>query len=240
MPGLGGCMVSPTNARYIYQDGQYGVIGIPHNSPYGMKNYEKQARELMAKHFPEGYEIVRTEEVVEGQRVLDRSRSRQIETEPSIGALDQKIKLGRLAETSSTQQKDSVPITESRIIYKKRDADPPISLSGFSEKTSELPEFYLDPNDLMRARAKFEIAAAKEGKTAAAIVAAKPAETPAKTADASAQKASTEVKKSGIGAAIVSACVPRYTHESFCLWVQHSCRTFKKSRPPCHGTKHRT
>ena len=208
---VGGCMMAPVNARYIYQDGNYGVIGVPHNSPYGMKNYEKQARELMARHFPEGYEIVRTEEVVEGQRVLDRSRSRQLETEPTISALDQKIKLGRLAETDSTQQKDSLPITESRIIYKRRSAEDPVTLTGFAEKPTGIPEFYLDPNELMRARAKVEIAEAKEGKKPGTTLAAKstdpptpakPADPATKTADASSksvdpstQKTSLDVKK---------------------------------------------
>jgi hypothetical protein len=207
-------MMSQPDARYIYQDGQFGVIGIPQNSPYGLKNYERQARELMAKHFPEGYEIVRTEEVVEGQRVLDRNRSRQLETEPTISALDQKIKLGKLAETSSTQQKDSIPITESRIIYKRRTADNPISLSGFAETGSVLPEYYLDPNELIRARAKVEIAEAQtKGKAATTTVAAKTPAPPApgtvkppetsqttaiagtKSVDPAAQKASNEVKK---------------------------------------------
>lgn len=203
IPSFGGCMTTPTNARYIYQDGEYGVIGIPQNSPFGRRNYEHQAKELMRKHFPEGYEIVRAEEVVEGQRVLDRSRSRQIETEPSISALDQHIKLGRLSDSSSIQTKDSTPITESRIIYKRRkSSDDVVTVSGFSEKAAQFPELYLDPNELMRARAKFEIAEAKEGRKTTTTIAAKSTDatakgaTPApKSVDPSTQKASIEVKK---------------------------------------------
>jgi hypothetical protein len=64
----------------------------------------------MTIHFPEGHEIVRAEEVVEGQRVLDKSRMSQIETDPTISAFNQKINLGKIAQTNSTQQKNSLPI----------------------------------------------------------------------------------------------------------------------------------
>ena len=219
LPTLGGCMMRQPDARYIYQDGQFGVIGVPQNSPFGLKNYEKQARELMAKHFPDGFEVVRAEEVVEGQRVLDRNRSAQLETEPTIGALNQKIKLGRVAESISTQQKDSVAITESRIIYKKRSPETPFAADGFAAKASLVPELYLDPNELMRAHAQVEIAEAKKGKaagttttaiaatstttagtttttTAAATAPASTADpAPAPKTDSSVQRASVDVKK---------------------------------------------
>ena len=118
--GLAGCMTQP-DARYIYQDGEFGVIGIPQNSPFGRKDYRKQADDLMTRHFPDGHEIVRAEEVVEGQRVLDKSRKSEFETDPAISALratsgDQSS--GKIAQATSIQQKDSLPILESRIIYK--------------------------------------------------------------------------------------------------------------------------
>ena len=62
-----GCSAGP-DARYDYQDGQYGVIGIPKNTTKGPKDFRKQAVALMEQHFPEGYEIVRAEEVVESKR----------------------------------------------------------------------------------------------------------------------------------------------------------------------------
>jgi hypothetical protein len=160
---LAGCMAQP-NARYIYQDGEYGVIGIPQNSPFGRKDYQKQAEELMAKHFPNGYEIVRAEEVVEGQRVLDLSRSSQIETDPAINALNQRINLGKVAETTSTQQKDSLPILESRIIYKRKSADGPPGANGFSAVSTAMLPLYLDPNEMARSRAKLELANLKQAK----------------------------------------------------------------------------
>jgi hypothetical protein len=163
---LAGCMASP-NARYIYQDGEYGVIGIPQNSPYGRKDYLKQAEDLMARHFPQGHEIVRAEEVVEGQRVLDLSRSSQIETDPTISALNQRINVGKLAETSSSQQKDSLPILESRIIYKRKSTGDLSNSSGFSTLSTLMPPLYLDPNEMARCREKIELAGLRATKASA-------------------------------------------------------------------------
>ena len=75
---VSGCM-TPPDARYVYQDGQYGVIGIPRNTSLGKKDYRAQAYELMARHFPEGFEIVRAEEVVEGERTLDTARKVELD-----------------------------------------------------------------------------------------------------------------------------------------------------------------
>jgi hypothetical protein len=160
---LCGCKSQP-DARYIYQDGDFGVIGIPQNSPFGRKDYRHQAEELMARHFPGGYEIVRAEEVVEGQRVLDKSRKSEIETDPSISALDQKINLGKLAQTTSTQQKDSLPILESRIIYRRRMHDEPPGANGFTALATYIPHLYLDPNEMARCRERIEVAEMKKAK----------------------------------------------------------------------------
>lgn len=156
-----GCMMQP-DARYVYQDGQYGVIGIPENTKFGRKNFQAQAHELMRQHFPDGYEIVRSEEVVEGQRSLDTGRKTEFATEPSINALDQMIKLGRLAETRSIEQKDSIPILESRIIYKRKSAEGPQGANGFAALASAKPEFYIDPNEMTRCKSLQIIADAKK------------------------------------------------------------------------------
>ncbi len=118
----------------------------------------------MRRHFPDGYEIVRAEEVVEGQRVLDLSRIAQIETDPTINALDQKINLGKVAETSSAQQKDSLPILESRIIYKRKSYEGPSGANGFAAVSSLAPSLYLDPNEMARGRNKLELANLKTPK----------------------------------------------------------------------------
>ncbi len=160
-----GCRSQP-DARYIYQDGEFGVIGIPQNSPYGRKDYRKQAEELMTRHFPEGHEIVRAEEVVEGQRVLDKSRKSEFETDPAISALNQKINLGKVAQTTSSQQKDSLPILESRIIYKRKAEKGPNGSNGFSAIATLIPDLYLDPNEMARCREKIELAELKKPKPA--------------------------------------------------------------------------
>ena len=174
-PVLVGCM-GRSDARYIYQDGEYGVIGIPQNSPFGKKDYRKQAEELMTRHFPEGHEIVRAEEVVEGQRVLDKSRKSEFETDPAISALNQRINIGRIAQSTSTQQKDSLPILESRIIYRRKPVQGPIGANGFSAVATVMPELYLDPNEMARCREKIELAEMKKARSTTVVVKTKDAE----------------------------------------------------------------
>ena len=136
----------------------------------------------MARHFPEGHEIVRAEEVVEGQRVLDKSRKSEIETDPAISALNQKINFGKLAQTTSTQQKDSLPILESRIIYRRKAAQGPKGANGFSAVATMIPEFYLDPNEMARCRERIELAEMKKPKPV--TMAEKPKDSEAKQASA--------------------------------------------------------
>lgn len=162
-----GCASQP-EARYVYQDGEFGVIGVPLNSPFGRKNYLKQAHELMTRHFPDGYEVVRAEEVVEGQRVLDTGLKTEFETEPSLKALDQMIKLGKLDRMTSVQQKDQVPILESRIIYKRRTPEMRHGANGFAAMASITPKYYIDPNESARCVANELMAEAKKCQLAAA------------------------------------------------------------------------
>jgi hypothetical protein len=156
-PAFAGCR-SQTDARYIYQDGEFGVIGIPQNSPFGKKDYRKQAEELMIRHFPDGHEIVRAEEVVEGQRVLDKSKKSEFETDPAISALNQRINFGKIAQSTATMQKDSLPILESRIIYKRKTEKGSNGLNGFSSVATLVPKLYLDPNEMARCRERLELA----------------------------------------------------------------------------------
>jgi hypothetical protein len=155
--GVAGCM-SPPDARYVYQDGQYGVIGIPRNTSIGKKDYRAQAYELMAKHFPEGYEIVRAEEVVEGDRTLDTARKVELDSEPGVAALNQMIKVGKFAKSTSLDQKDSIKITESRILYRRKPDGPPTGHDGFTALANLSPEFYIDPNDQVRKGVKEALA----------------------------------------------------------------------------------
>ncbi len=156
-----GCTSQPV-ARYVYQDRQYGVIGIPRNTPLGKTNYLEEARMLMTRHFPEGYEIVRAEEVVEGERTLDTAIKKELEGDPGFLALNQMLKVGKFARSSSLDQKDITHITESRIIYKRRDLDKPSTVPGFAASASLGPELYLDPNNMARHDVKDLLMAAKK------------------------------------------------------------------------------
>ena len=158
--GAGGCMSSP-DARYVYQDGEFGVVGIPRNSPYGRKNCDIQARELMTRHFPEGFEIVRAEEVVEGERTLDTAIKKDLETEPGLTAFNQILKIGKFARSTSLDEKDVTHITESRIIYRRKRDGKATGSDGFANLANQTPSLYLDPNEVARRMDKEALLVAK-------------------------------------------------------------------------------
>jgi hypothetical protein len=156
-----GCATTP-DARYVYQDGEYGVIGIPRNSPLGRKDYREEAYHLMSLHFPEGFEIVRAEEVVEGERVFEAARRLEVDSEPGVSALNQILKIGKFAKSTAIDQKDTVHITESRIIYRRKHDGKSTGHDGFSAIATATPEFYLDPNQAVRKMALEAILVAKK------------------------------------------------------------------------------
>ncbi len=169
-----GCAASG-QARYVYQDGQYGVVGIPENTSVWPSYYRAQADVLMQKHFPDGFEVVRAEEVVEGSRTLtvNGTNSAQLDTEGPVPL----IKVGKVGRTATRTQADSVKIKECRIIYKKSGCSVAEPEFGFAESATLTPEPYLDPNAEARKHvvakpadeskiadtAKLAEAAAKEG-----------------------------------------------------------------------------
>jgi hypothetical protein len=138
-----GCATSG-QARYVYQDGQFGVIGIPENTSAWPTYYRAQADVLMQKHFPEGFEVVRAEEVEEGSRTLtvNGTNSAQLDTEGPVPL----IKVGKIGRTATRTQADSVKIKECRIVYKKAGCTAIEPEFGFAEIASQTPEPYLDPN----------------------------------------------------------------------------------------------
>ncbi len=144
-----GCM-KPIVARYVYQDHDFGVVAIPINTYLGKVSFRDEAEELMARHFPDGYEIVRAEEVNEGERILDVGKKTEFETNPNLTALNQMIKLGKLDQTTSFEQKDKIQVRECRIIYKRRSSKSPVSMGQFASMTSLNPRFYIDPNEMLR------------------------------------------------------------------------------------------
>ena len=164
-------------ARYVYQDGEFGVVAIPVNTYQEKMDYRAQAEALMARHFPDGYQIVRAEEVNEGERLLDLGRKTEIASEPQLTALNQMIKLGKLNRTTSYEEKDKLQVRECRIIYKKRSARTPSPAAQFADVASLTPPLYLDPNEIMRHQVEAEL-----------VAKAKPA--PKKSDDPQTQKAS--------------------------------------------------
>jgi hypothetical protein len=139
-------------ARYVYQDGQFGVVGIPSNTERWPTHYRTQAEELMARHFPQGYEIVRAEEVVEGSRVLTTHGSGTAEV--GAGLPLPVLKIGTIGLSSSRNQADSVKIKECRILYKKAEPGGAPKGERFAEQASLTPTTYLDPNALARKQAE--------------------------------------------------------------------------------------
>ena len=132
-----GC-VGVGDARYVYQDGQFGVVGIPSNTETWPHHYRAQAEDLMKAHFPDGYAIVRAEEVVEGSRTLVLDGKTTAEVAPGVAA-----HLGRIATVGRTKgrtQSDSVKIKECRILYRKAaDSDTP---EGFAADPAQGPACY--------------------------------------------------------------------------------------------------
>jgi len=179
--GLSGCGQPPV-ARYVYQDGEFGVVAIPVNTSLDEANYRGQAEALMARHFPEGYEIVRAEEVNEGERTLDVGKKTELETDPSLRAWDQMIKLGKLNRSTSFEEKEKLQLRECRIIYKRRSAQARGGHGEFSALAALSPPFYVDPNELMRRQIKVDLLA-------------KASSTGKKTLDESVQKASVDSTK---------------------------------------------
>lgn len=158
------------DVRYVYQDGQFGVVGLPKNTSQWPTNYRKRAEALMAKHFPQGYEVIRAEEVVEGSRVLTSNGTNSAMFEPGGGG--HIINLGKMGRTSSRTQADTVPITECRIFYKRADDGEAVKPGEYANKAEMTPSLYVDPNARARAglEPKLEVAGAKKdekGKTEA-------------------------------------------------------------------------
>jgi hypothetical protein len=149
LPFLAGC-ATETGARYVYQDGDFGVVGIPENTDRWPTRYRDQAEKLMQAHFPEGHEIIRAEEVVEGDRVVKVEGTNTAGLASDLpNPLLAAVKLGH---TASRSRADSVKIKECRIIYRR--AMRPVSPEVFAEQAGLTPTAYHDPNGPERRQAE--------------------------------------------------------------------------------------
>ncbi len=135
-----GCATSD-GVRYVYQDGEFGVVGMPENTDRWPTHYRRQAEKLMDSHFPDGHATVRAEEVVEGERTLKLEGSRTAEVAPQVPAAV--LSVAKLGRTASRSQSDSIKIKECRIIYRRSGG--PDRLAGYADAAST-PTQYVDPN----------------------------------------------------------------------------------------------
>jgi hypothetical protein len=141
---LSGCAHSQ-GVRYVYQDRDFGVIGMPENTDRWPTHYRRQGDKLMDAHFPGGHEIVRAEEVIEGERTLKVEGSKSAEVSPQLSnSLLRVVKLGHSANRSEAE---TVKVKECRIIYKRVDCTGP---TGYCRAATLTPTLYVDPNAVER------------------------------------------------------------------------------------------
>jgi hypothetical protein len=144
---LAGCARTQV-VRYVYQDRDFGVVGLPENTDRWPTHYRRQAEQLMDSHFPQGHEIVRAEEVVEGERTLKVEGSRHAEFEPELAR--SLLKVAKRGHSASRTQADTVKIKERRIIY-RRAGGPEKGYVGAAILT---PTLAVDPNTVERRKAR--------------------------------------------------------------------------------------
>lgn len=179
MLGTVGCS-GAREVRYVYQDAYAGVIGMPANTSQWPTYYRKHADKLMEKHFPEGYEIVRAEEVVEGSRTVTINGSTAAEIQPS--ASSNLVTVGKLGRTKSRSQADSLKIKECRILYRKSEPVDPQKQLEYAERAMWTPAPYIDPNALDRKLAKGKPGEAKAAEKEEAVAGKSAAPAPSENA----------------------------------------------------------
>ncbi|HYT93750.1 MAG TPA: hypothetical protein VEL76_33835 [Gemmataceae bacterium] len=112
--GLGGC----GTARQITVTSDGGCIAIPENSDVWPTNYRTKAIELMKKQCPQGYVIVREEEVVTGKVRTDSEA-----TDTQTQDVSSRRRPNATLTTTSTSHTSAVrDQTEYRIYYQKTGA----------------------------------------------------------------------------------------------------------------------
>ncbi len=145
--GSTGCATAP-GVRYVYQDGDFGVVGMPENTDRWPTRYRTKADQLMDAHFPGGHEVVRAEEVVEGERTLKLEGSKTAEVAPQLPAAA--LNVAKVGRTASRSQSDSVKIKECRIIYRRSEGTD--KSRGYAD-AALTPAQYVDPNAAGRLKA---------------------------------------------------------------------------------------
>ena len=141
---ISGC-VGDGGVRYVYQDKDFGVVGMPENTNRWPTHYRRRAEKLMDKQFPDGHEVVRAEEVEAGLRTLKIEGAKTAEISPRTPS--DFLSIAKIGRTASRSQSDTTKIKECRIVYRRLGSE----LSrGYSADVALNPTRYLDPNDLAR------------------------------------------------------------------------------------------
>lgn len=98
--------------RQVLRERDFGIIAIPANTNTWPFRYRDKAAEMMAQHFPEGYEVVREEEVKVGEyTTVDRDHdTRHLSDEESPFQVDlhsesTRVSSGNLTEYQITYQR---------------------------------------------------------------------------------------------------------------------------------------
>ena len=144
---LSGC-VHTDGVRYVYQDRDFGVVAMPENTDCWPTHYRRKGEKLMDAHFSEGHEIVRAEEVIEGERTLKVEGSNSAEVSPQISK--SLLKVLKLGHSASRSEAETVKVKECRIIYRRSGSAKPKGYAGTATLT---PTLYVDPNAVERAKA---------------------------------------------------------------------------------------
>ncbi len=144
---LSGC-AHTHDVRYVYQDRDFGVIGMPENTNCWPTYYRRKGEKLMDAHFSEGHEIVRAEEVIQGERTLKIEGSNSAEISPQVSA--SLLKTVKLGHSASHSEAETLKVKECRIIYRRAGSAKPKDYAGAATLT---PTLYVDPNAAERRKA---------------------------------------------------------------------------------------
>jgi hypothetical protein len=145
---LSGC-ASTDGIRYVYQDRDFGVIALPQNSDSWPTYYRRHGEKLMADHFPDGHEIVRAEEVIEGERTKKFEGTNSAEVSPQIS--ESLVKVVKFGHSASRSEAETTKVKECRIIYRRVGS---AKLKDYAATTTLTPALYVDPNAAERRKAK--------------------------------------------------------------------------------------
>ena len=137
---LGGC-AHTHDVRYVYQDRDFGVIGMPENTDCWPTHYRRQGAKLMDRALPRWARNRAGRGGHRGRRTLKVEGSSSAEVAPQISA--SLLKVVKLGHSASRSEAETVKVKECRIIYRRACSAKPKDYAGAATLT---PTLYVDPN----------------------------------------------------------------------------------------------